>query len=45
VVTASVAALAITVIRRKRSGGDWRLALHYGPYLAAAGVARLFWIF
>jgi len=45
VVAASVAALAITFIRRKRCGGDLRLALHYGPYLAAAGVARLFWIF
>jgi len=45
VVAASVAALAITFIRRKRSGDDLRLALHYGPYLATAGVARLFWIF
>jgi len=45
VVAASVAALVITLIRRKGSGGDLRLALHYGPYLAAAGIARLFWIF
>jgi len=45
VIAASVAALFVTLIRRLRSGGDMRQVLHYGPYLAAAGVARLFWVF
>jgi len=45
VLAASITALVVTLIRRKRSGGDMRQVLHYGPYLAAAGIARLFWVF
>ncbi|MCB5364391.1 prepilin peptidase [Pusillimonas sp. CC-YST705] len=45
VLFASVSALLITLLRRWRSGTDMGLALHYGPYLAAAGAFQLFWQF
>jgi leader peptidase (prepilin peptidase)/N-methyltransferase len=44
VLIASVSALAITVARRWRAGGDLRAALHYGPYLAAAGALQLLYV-
>jgi len=46
VVAASISALVITLARRAgQHHGTMRLALRYGPYLAAAGMARLFWVF
>ncbi len=45
VLIASVSALAITLLRRRRSGASMDQALHYGPYLAAAGAVQLFFGF
>jgi len=45
VLLASVSALFITVVRRWRSGTTMTQALYYGPYLALAAIARLFWVF
>lgn len=45
ILLASVSALLITLLRRWRSGADMAMALHYGPYLAAAGILQLFWSF
>lgn len=42
ILMASVSALVITLARRWRSGDSMSQALHYGPYLAAAGAAQLF---
>lgn len=42
VLIASVSALVLTLLRRWRSGADLGQALHYGPYLALAGVIQLF---
>lgn len=43
VLIASISALIITLLRRWRSGADMNQALHYGPYLAVAGIVQLFW--
>jgi len=45
VLLASVSALIVTIIRRWRNGAAMRQALYYGPYLALAAIARLFWVF
>jgi len=45
VLLASVSALSVTVIRRWQSGAAMGQALYYGPYLALAAIARLFWVF
>jgi len=45
VLLASVSALIVTVIRRWQNGAAMGQALYYGPYLALATIARLFWVF
>jgi len=45
VLLASVSALIVTVVRRWRNGATMGQALYYGPYLALAAIARLFWVF